>query len=115
VTTRRFILLVGAVILIVGLIGLFLPVSVPDGNGGNIGCGNAVAADLSAAQAANDKTLANVPILNQIVPHTDYVALCESALSSRRAWSIPMTVVGAIVVVAGFFLRGRRGVAAGGL
>jgi hypothetical protein len=114
-TARRLILLVGAVALIAGLIGLLLPVSVSDGNGADIGCGNAVAADLSGARSANDKTVANVPILNQIVPHTDYVGLCESALSSRRTWSIPVTAVGAIVVIASLLVRGRRGSSAGAL
>ena len=49
----------------------------------------------SEAEAANSKTVANVPILNQIVPHTDYVANCQAAVSSRRTWSIPLTVIGA--------------------
>ena len=65
----------------------------------SIGCGNAVAADTSEAEAANNKTVANVPILNQIVPHTDYVANCQAAVSSRRTWSIPLTVVGALAVL----------------
>jgi hypothetical protein len=114
VTVRRFILAVGAALLIAGLIGLVVPVSVSDGNGSSIGCGTAVAADQSGARAANDKTVAGIPILNQIVPHTDYVAECGSALSGRRAWSIPLAVVGAIVVAGALVLRGRRGVAAGG-
>ena len=40
--------------------------------------------------------MANIPILNQIVPHTDFVAQCQSALSSRRSWTIPVTAIGAI-------------------
>ncbi len=67
------------------------------------GCGDA---------RSNDKTVANIPILNQVVPHTDYVAQCESSLSSRRAWSIPVTVVGALITVGALVLSGRRGAAA---
>lgn len=111
-TVRRLTVLVGAVILVVGLSGMLLPVSVSDGNGASIGCGNAVAADLSGARSANDKTVANIPILNQVVPHTDYVAQCESSVSSRRAWSIPVTVVGALITVGALVLSGRRGAAA---
>ena len=74
---RRLILFVGAALLIAGVIALLVPVSVT-GDGQSIGCGNAVAADSSEAEAANDKTVANVPILNQIVPHTDYVADCQA-------------------------------------
>ena len=73
---RRLILLVVAAVLIAGVIALLVPVSVPDEDQ-SIGCGNAVATDLSEARAANDKNLANVPILNQIVPHTDFVAECQ--------------------------------------
>lgn len=112
---RRLVLVVGAVILLAGIIGLLVPVSVPDGSGGNLGCGNAVASDLSSAQAANNKSVANVPVLNQIVPHTDFVAECHSALSSRRSWTIPVTVIGAVAVVAAFFVRGGRAGAGGGL
>src|ERR1700682_1524730 len=106
-SVRRLILLVGAVALIAGIIALLVPVSVSGTNGETIGCGNAVASDLSAAREADDTNLANLPVLNQIVPHTNYVAECESALSHRRAWSIPLAAIGAIAVVGLLFVRGR--------
>ncbi len=112
---RRLVLLVGAALLVAGLIALLVPVSTADGNGGSIGCGNAVSADLSQARAANDKGIvANVPILNEIVPHTDFVAQCQSAVSQRRAWSIPLTVIGVLVVAGAVVVRGRSGVGASG-
>jgi hypothetical protein len=107
-TVRRLILGVAAVLLVAGVIGLLVPVSVSDGNGSSIGCGNAVVADLTAARNANDKSVANIPIVNQFVPHTDYVALCESSLGSRRAWTIPVTVV-ALIGIAGALLVRRQG------
>jgi hypothetical protein len=106
---RRLILMVGAVVLVAGVIALLVPVSIT-GNGTSIGCGNAVAADTSEAESANSQTVANVPILNQIVPHTDYVAECNHAVSSRRSWSIPLAVVGALVVAASFFAPRARAV-----
>ncbi len=42
---QRLILLLGAVVLIAGVIALLVPVSMT-GDGQSIGCGNAVAADL---------------------------------------------------------------------
>jgi hypothetical protein len=90
------ILLVGAALLVAGVIALLVPVSIT-GNGKSIGCGNAVAADSSQAESANGQTVADVPILNQIVPHTDYVAECNHAVSSRRSWSIPLAVAGLLV------------------
>ncbi|MGH3543990.1 MAG: aminopeptidase [Mycobacterium sp.] len=114
-TVRRLILVAGAVILIVGIIGLLVPVSVSDGNGGSIGCGNAVVSNLSSARDANNKSVANIPILNQIVPHTDFVAECQSALSGQRSWTIPVTVIGAIAVAAAFVGRGGRSAGTGGV
>ena len=79
----------------------------PGPDTGSISCGNGDAADPSAAQEANHNNPANLPILNQILPHTDYTAQCQSAVSGRRAWTIPVTIVG-LVVIAGSFFVGRR-------
>ncbi|MGZ6778429.1 MAG: aminopeptidase [Mycobacterium sp.] len=102
---RRLILFAGAILLVAGVIALLVPVSIT-GNGKSIGCGNAVAADTSQAESANGQTVADVPILNQIVPHTDYVAECQHAVSSRRSWSIPLAVIG-VLLVAGSFVAPR--------
>ena len=106
---RRLILLVGAVVLIVGVIGLLVPVSVPGPDNGSIGCGNGLAQDLSAAREADNNNPANLPILNQLIPHTNYVTQCQSAVSSRRAWTIPVALVGLVVIAGSFFVGGRAG------
>jgi hypothetical protein len=111
-TVRRLILIVGGVLLLAGVIGLLTPVSISDGNGNSIGCGNAVATDLSAARSANDKSVANIPILSQVVPHTDYVAQCQSSVGSRRTWTIPLTAVGIIAVAGALLVRRPLGAAA---
>ncbi len=64
---------------------------------------------LSAARQANNSNPANLPVLNQIIPHSDYVALCQSAVSGRRAWTIPVAVVGLVVIAGSFFVGGRAG------
>jgi hypothetical protein len=108
-TLRRLILVAGAVLLLAGVIGLLVPVSISDADGHSIGCGNAVAADTSGAQAANDKNVvATIPVVNQFVPHTDYVSECRSSISSRRTWTIPLAVLGAIAAGGSFLVRGRR-------
>ena len=111
-TVRRLILIVGAVLLLAGVIGLLTPVSISDGNGNSIGCGNAIATDLSAARGANDKSVANIPILNQVVPHTDYVAQCQSSVGSRRTWTIPLTAVGIVAIAGALLVRRPLGAAA---
>ncbi len=111
-TVRRLILIVGAVLLLAGVIGLLTPVSISDGNGNSIGCGNAIATDLSAARGANDKSVANIPILSQVVPHTDYVAQCQSSVGSRRTWTIPLTAVGIVAIAGALLVRRPLGAAA---
>ena len=106
---RRLLLLVGAVVLVVGVIGLLMPVSIPGPEGQSIGCGNAVAADLSAAQQADNRNPVNLPILNEVIPHTDYAAQCQSAVSSRRTWSIPVAIIGLVVIAGAFVVGGRSG------
>jgi hypothetical protein len=109
VNVRRLILLVGAIVVIAGVVGLLMPVSIPGPDGQSIGCGNAVAADLTAARQADSTNIANLPILEQFIPHTDYVTQCQSALSQRRTWAIPVAVVGLLVVAGSYFVGGRTG------
>lgn len=106
---RRLVLLVGAVVLIVGVIGLLMPVSVAGPDGQKIGCGNAIAADDSAAREADNNNPVNLPIINELVPHTDYVTQCASAVSQRRTWSIPVAIVGLVVIAGSFVVGGRAG------
>jgi hypothetical protein len=101
-------MIAGAVALLVGVIALLVPVSVP-GPDSSIGCGNGIAADTSQARDVDDKNIANLPVLNQLIPHHDYVADCQSAVSSRRSWSIPIAVVGLVVLAGSFFVGGRTG------
>jgi hypothetical protein len=98
---------IGAAVLIAGVVGLFLPVSVFDGSHSTVGCGNAVVADESTPRAAND-TRGDVQFLGQTVPHPDYAAACDEAISGRRHWAIPLTIVGVAGILAGLFVRSRR-------
>ena len=82
---RWWILTIGLVLVAGGLTGLFIPLSVSDANGQGIGCGSAAIEDASGAQSANGGT--------------DFVMQCDSAVFDRRAWSIPMVLVGALAAV----------------
>lgn len=105
-------MVVGAVLLLTGVIGLLVPVSVSNSNGGTVSCGNGVVTDMSGASNANDKNGANIPILNEIVPHTDFVAQCQSSVSSRRMWAIPLAVIGVIGITGALLVRRTEGVPA---
>ena len=95
--------------MIIGVIGLLVPVSVPGPDSGSIGCGNGVVQDLSAAREANNNNPANLPVLNEIIPHSDYIAQCQSAVSGRRAWTIPVVALGLVAIAGSFFVGGRAG------
>lgn len=116
-TVRRIVLALGAVLLIAGVIGLLVPVSITDGNGNSIGCGNALVANTQSArnamQQTNNQTGANIPVVGSFVPHSpDYVAQCQSSVGSRRAWAIPLAVLG-VIAIGATLLTGRRGAAPG--
>lgn len=111
-TTRRLVLALGMAALLIGFIALPIPVSVSNGNGGSINCGTGLSSDLSQARDANNSSVAGVPILNQVVPHSDFVADCQSKLSGRRAWSIPLAVIGALAAGGSMLVGGRTRAAA---
>lgn len=108
-TVRRLIIAVGAVLLLAGVIGLLVPVSVSDSSGNSVSCGNGIVMDLSSARNANDKNGANIPILNQVLPHTDYVAQCQSSVNTRRSWTIPLAVLGVLAIGGALLVRRPAG------
>jgi hypothetical protein len=102
---------VGAVLLLAGVIGLLVPVSISDGNGNSISCGSAIAPDSSPARNANERNGANIPILNQLLPHTDFVAQCNSSVHGRQAWTIPLAVIGVLGIAGALLVRRTEGAA----
>ena len=111
---RRLVLLAGAVVLVVGVIGLLMPVSIAGPDDQSMGCGNAVATDLAAARDADNANPVNLPVLNEVIPHTDYVTQCQSAVSERRTWSIPVAIIGLVVIAGAFVVGGRTATVRGG-
>jgi hypothetical protein len=105
-TVRWLVATVSALLLVAGLIGMALPVTVPAGDGVSFSCGNAFVTDLSselsAARAANERETPK----SELVSPTAYVAECRSLVSDRRVWTIPLVVVGVIGVAV--MLLGRR-------
>jgi hypothetical protein len=113
---RRVILLVGAVLLLAGIIALLMPVSV-SGPSGNANCGMAISGgDLSEAQQKDNNAgnaAGSIPVIGPVVQsmapqtQTRYVADCNSAIDTRLGWSVPLAVVGALVIAGSFVLRDR--------
>jgi hypothetical protein len=100
-------LLVGAAVLIAGVVGLLLPVSVWNGGSSTVGCGNAIVAEKPAPSTTNLGQI-SVDVPEQAISHPDYAAQCDSAISSRRHWGIPLVIVGTAGLLLGIFYRPRR-------
>lgn len=106
---RRLVLFAGAVVFVIGVIAMLVPVSIAGPDNQRIGCGNTIAANDTEARQADNANPVNLPIIDEIVPHTDYVVQCDSALSQRRTWSIPIAVVGLLLLAGGALVGGRAG------
>ena len=113
VLVRRAALFLGALALIVGVAGLLTSVSVSAGQT-TVQCGSAVAPDLSQARAEDDRGVANVPMLGEVVVDTNVTRLCRMELTDRRLWTISLAAAGALAVAVTGVLeaRGRRSAAA---
>jgi hypothetical protein len=104
---RRLGLVAGVILFVAGVIGLFVPVTIS----GGIGCGSALHSDVSAARAQDDRNVGNspivqqIPIANQIAPTSQFVASCNTAVSHRRLWTIPLIVAGVVIGGAMFARR----------
>ena len=99
-------LLIGAAVMIAGVVGLLLPVSVWNGSS-TVGCGNAIVAEKPAPSTTNLGHI-SVDVPEQAISHPDYAAQCDSAISSRRHWGIPLVIVGTAGLLLGIFYRPRR-------
>jgi hypothetical protein len=100
-------LLVGAAVLIGGIVGLFLPVTAYNGGSSTVACGNAVLATESTPTTSNIGA-PGTQLPDQPTAHPDYHAACDSAISARRHWAIPLTVVGTAGILVGLLYLGRR-------
>lgn len=99
-------LLIGAAVLIAGVVGLFLPVAVWNGGGSTVRCGNAIVAEKPPPSTTNPGQI-SVDVPAQAVSRPDNAAQCDSAISSRRHWAIPLVIVGTAGLLLGIFYRPR--------
>lgn len=99
-------LLVGTTLLVGGLVALCFPVLLGsyDKYGIQIKCGNGYHAELLQA-SLDDQEAASAGTR----PPTSYVDQCNSALAYRRAWTIPVAAVGALILVPDLVAWARGG------
>ncbi|MDY6998425.1 MAG: hypothetical protein SW019_17630 [Actinomycetota bacterium] len=110
---RRSALAVGLVAVLVGIVGLLVPVSVSPGLS-TVSCGSAVSPEPATAQEqapADTRTQPEAPpFYSEQVDNVDYAELCSDEISDRRAWTITVIVVGVLTLIAAAALavRARR-------
>ncbi|ORV99019.1 hypothetical protein [Mycobacterium kyorinense] len=88
-------MLVGTALLAAGLVVLCLPVYLDahDRWGIQIKCGNGYYTQLLQASISDQEPA------QQSRPATNYLDQCKSALLHRRAWAIPLTAAGTLIVI----------------
>lgn len=94
---RIVIAFAGFVGLLVAIGGLVVPVSVsPELE--IVSCGSAIAPDLTEARSHDDASAANFRVRGELVSDTNYTRLCEMELEDRRLGSIPLAIVGVLMM-----------------
>lgn len=80
--------------MIVGVVGLFAPVSVsPELR--TVDCGSAISPDLSDARAQSDVRVSP----EEVVTDIDYAELCRMDLADRRVLTITVIAGGAFILI----------------
>jgi len=86
-TPRLLILMTGVLLLVGGLLALRFPVFLSDFDqwGFQINCGSGFGSDLTQAGTAD-------------AAGTHFVGRCHAAIATRRAWTVPVVVAGALLL-----------------
>lgn len=84
-----FLLCLGGALVAIGLVALNFPVFLDayDQWGWQIKCGTGYSTNMMQADIAN-----------QAFPQTNFVDQCQGALAVRRAWTIPLAVIGWLIL-----------------
>jgi hypothetical protein len=103
----RIITIVGTMILIAGIVGLNYPVEADVSMAGvPIPCGTALTANLESARHVDD--FSRMFPAPEGGPRSDAVGSCQSKLSVRRMWAIPVAALGVLVMAIAVVNRFRR-------
>jgi hypothetical protein len=97
--------LVGAMTVAVGVVGLLAPVSAPSQQNA-VQCGSALAPDLSAARSKDERIGTGEPVIDEAAPDKSYTRLCVTNLDDRRIWMLTAAVVGMLALVGTLVFNG---------
>lgn len=103
-------MIVGALLLVIGIGGLFWPITPDIGNvTGTLSCNNAL---MLETENAKSQETTNAMLRNMKRSASDYpidiAAQCEDTARVRRIVFWPVACLGAVALTAGFLLRPRR-------
>jgi hypothetical protein len=106
ISVRAFVGIVGAVLLIIGLWGLTTQVTVPAVHSPSIVCGNGW--HENADPGAVDTMTSALEGRTYPGGFAAAQAECDHAIAARRAWTLPLTLAGALIILGAATVR-RRG------
>lgn len=112
-TSRQFVGIVGALALLGALWAVALwPVNLSSLGLSGVRCGTALSPDMSQVERIYGEhqdvyySMAGDPEFRDVVKKpVNHKADCHSALTTRRAWAIPLGITGAVVMVGAIVIR----------
>ena len=109
---RWLVMIVGTVLFAGGLLALCFPVFLDsyDRWGVQVKCGNGYYTKLlqaTVAEQGQDQQSSPAGQSAAVRPASNYVDQCESALGHRRAWLIPVTTLGGLILIGGLVTWAR--------
>lgn len=101
VTPRQFAIAVGLVLVLIGFLGLVLPIKVGDG----ISCGNAITGSSLHGDNADLGSQLAITLNGLDTEPTNYGQQCTDGISDRRMWALPVLGIGLIAAIGGAVVR----------
>ncbi len=95
---RSFLIVLGVVGVVVGCLGLLLPINLANGSS-EFRCSQPFSLELSYAESLDRQ---NVYFGR---PPSDWVGECKSAATFRKAWGLPVTIIGAVLLAGAVLVR----------
>jgi hypothetical protein len=101
VSPRLFASIIGAIAILAGLIVMGSEINI-DAQGEHVNCGTVFNNEGDIAGVSQDDQLGSI-----VGPKTDRAGACRDAVSSRKIWTIPLAIVGVVVLLGGILIRTR--------
>jgi hypothetical protein len=96
---RLFASIIGVIAILAGLVFMGSEIDI-SAQGEHVNCGTVFNNEGDIAGVRQDDQLGSI-----MGPKTDRAGECEDAVSTRKLWTIPLAIVGAVVLLGGILIR----------